>query len=77
MIARTETITGSNYGNLDIYREAGIEKKQWYVAMDERTSEECLALDEVIVPIDEEFAPGVDAPSLHPSCRCTILPIIE
>ena len=77
-IARTETITASNRGALEGYKQSGVvEKKQWYTALDERTCAECMALHQEIVGLDENFSGGVSAPALHPNCRCTILPIIS
>lgn len=77
-IARTETITASNQGNLQGYKQSGVvEKKEWYCAIDERTCDECLALHQEVVGLDEDFSGGVSAPSLHPNCRCTILPVIS
>jgi len=77
-IARTETITASNQGALQAYKQSNvIEKKEWYTALDERTCDECYALHQEVVELDENFSGGVSAPSLHPNCRCTILPVIS
>ena len=78
MISRTETITASNQGNLEAYRQSGVvEKKIFYCAIDERTCEECLSMHEEEVGLDENFSGGISAPSVHPNCRCTILPKVE
>lgn len=70
LIARTEVITASSKGNEDGYRELGVEKVEWYTALDERTCEECMALHGTIYPIGEG-----ERPALHPQCRCVILPV--
>lgn len=78
MISRTETITASNQGALEAFRQSGVvEKKTWYAALDERTCEICMGMHEETVKLDENFSYGVSTPSAHPSCRCTILPVIE
>jgi SPP1 gp7 family putative phage head morphogenesis protein len=77
-IARTETISASNQGALQAYRQSGaVEKKEWLTAFDERTCEECAAMNEEVVDINNNFSCGVDAPPLHPSCRCAIIPVIK
>ncbi|GAJ12411.1 unnamed protein product, partial [marine sediment metagenome] len=77
-IARTETIAASNQGALQAYDQSGVvEKKEWYCAIDERTCEECSAMHGEVVKLHDNFSGGVDAPPLHPDCRCTILPVLE
>jgi SPP1 gp7 family putative phage head morphogenesis protein len=77
-IARTETISASNQGALQAYKQSGvIEKKEFYAALDERVCDECMALHKEVVGIDENFSNGIDAPPVHPNCRCTILPVIK
>ncbi|MBA7536601.1 hypothetical protein ES705_28865 [subsurface metagenome] len=76
-IARTETITASNQGALQGYKQSGVvEKKEWLTAFDERTCEECSALDGEVVGLDENFSGGLSTPPAHPNCRCTILPVV-
>lgn len=71
-IARTETIMASNEGALHGYEEAGVDKSEFYVAMDERTCEECDALSGRIFETRE--AHGMIP--VHPNCRCVFLPVI-
>ena len=40
-IARSETIRSSNAGELEAFREAGIETQEWYASIDERTCVFC------------------------------------
>jgi SPP1 gp7 family putative phage head morphogenesis protein len=70
MVSRTETITAANRGANDRYQKEGINKIEWYTSPD--GCSECIALDGNIYPINEG-----PRPSLHPNCRCTILPVIE
>lgn len=77
LIARTEVIRNSNMAAEECYVAAGIEKKQWYTTPDDALCEECMDLADEIVPVGEAFSSGDYAPPLHPSCRCTIIPVID
>jgi len=72
-IARTETTNVANMAQLAVMREAGVGYKTWWAALDERMCPLCGALHGKTVRIDEEFEPGVFAPSRHPNCRCTLV----
>jgi len=41
MIARSETIRSSNAGQVEAFRQAGIEEHEWYASLDERTCPFC------------------------------------
>lgn len=85
-IARTETMTASNQGTLDSWRQAEREgllpggmKKRWIHADgSSRTCPICNELgDSDPVPVDEDFRSGVlgesfARPPAHPNCRCTV-----
>ena len=79
-IARTETIRAAAQGQLDTMREARFRgllpqgvRKQWMVTPDDRLCDECSAMDGESVPLDSLFPGGVDAPPLHPRCRCAVV----
>lgn len=55
MIARSETIRASNAGAMEAYRLAGITRKQWYAAEDERTCEFCGAMHGKIIETEQVF----------------------
>lgn len=89
-VARSETIWSYNEGARNAYRDEGIARMQWLVTRDDLTCEDCLALNDLQVGIDDEFvaageagplgmaAPwGIDHPPLHPSCRCALMPVIQ
>jgi len=97
-IARTETLRASNYGTLQAYRQSGVVVgKEWLVALDERTCEFCLAMEQKYSQknLNESFFDkgekliglsggvlnldydDVEAPPLHPNCRCTVVPILK
>ncbi len=72
MVARTEVITASNQGANALYKAEGVQKIQWYTALDERTCEECNALHRETFPIDDG-----PRPALHVNCRCTITAYLD
>jgi len=86
-IARTETIRAANFGALEGYRQAGIRKKEWVTALDERTREWHAEADGQIVDIDDVFIVGGEplrfpgdpegSPENTINCRCTVAPVIE
>lgn len=81
-IARTETMTASNQGQLEAWDQAtdagllnGDEKKEWIVTPDDRLCPICEPLDGQQVEMSGVFKTelgDVDAPPVHPRCRCTI-----
>ncbi len=73
LVARTETISASNQGALLGYKDNGVQKAEFFTALDERVCEECEPLHGRIFPVDE--AQGVIP--IHPACRCTFLPIVS
>jgi hypothetical protein len=34
------------------------------------------AADDGVIPLDQDFSVGVDAPPLHPRCNCSVVPIV-
>ncbi len=76
-IARTETISASNSGSLEAYKQSKVvEKKEWLATMDDRVRDEHAAMNGEVVGLNESFSNGEMFPS-SPNCRCTILPVIE
>ncbi|HUW22383.1 MAG TPA: hypothetical protein VMW41_07005, partial [Candidatus Bathyarchaeia archaeon] len=67
----------SNQGALQAYKQSGVvEKKEWLPAGD--ACEICIEISQVgAIPIDQNFPGGFDAPSAHPNCRCSLIPVIE
>lgn len=74
-IARTEVITASTFAADERYGELGVEQKEWLVALDENTCEECLAKSGDVTNVGDSWG-GDDIP-LHPNCRCTPIPVIK
>ncbi len=57
-------------GQLEAYKEAGIEHYQFVASFDERTCDFCGGLDGKIIPVSEARA-GDNYPPMHANCRCT------
>lgn len=76
-IVRTEVVNAYNAVKLDMIEELNAEDpgwgKRWDAALDGRTCPTCRALDHVVVKADERFPGNVDAPPLHPNCRCAVV----
>ena len=77
-IARTETISATNQGSLEAYKQSGVvEKKEWLRGGDYEC-DICDALQaEGAIDLDASFSGGFYAPPAHPNCICTILPVIK
>jgi len=85
--ARTETIRMSNAGAGALYKDWGVEKREWLATNDARTRPEHVAASGQIRTVDQAFDVGGYSlmypgdPSGPPdqtiNCRCTILPVIE
>lgn len=69
-LVRTETAHFMAEGQLEAYKETGIEKYQYVASFDERTCDFCGGLDGEIIPVSEARA-GDNYPPLHANCRCT------
>jgi hypothetical protein len=90
-IARTETISSSNAGSFDGYKQAGVEYKAWLSSRDPDTRDLHLALeskygeDRAVLRMDQPFEiegysamfPGeFGMPEMDVNCRCTVIPVI-
>ncbi len=85
-IARTETATSVNFGQVQTYKAEGVKSKEWLAVQDDRTRDDHAEADGQVVGIDEEFDVGGDSidspgsgsdPAENINCRCTILPVVE
>ena len=70
MIARTEMAYAFNTANLKYQAEAGYTRFRWEATIDNRTCPICAAKDGEVFDISD-----VDAPPVHPNCRCILLPV--
>lgn len=83
MIARTEVIGASNFGNWEGMKQSKIvKKKEWVTSQDDRVRDahgESPNMDGVVVGLNEEFEPG-DGSTQYPDSvneRCTVVSVIE
>lgn len=78
MIARTETNLADNNVSVDTYKEAGIKRKRWLTAHDDKVDPCCTANEnQGIIEMNAKFSSGSIAPPAHPRCRCTILAVFD
>jgi SPP1 gp7 family putative phage head morphogenesis protein len=80
MIARTEIQIAQNEGRYEGWKQAdkaGLvdpqSSKMWVTAQDERTCPICAPLDGEMVPWNGVFSIGLEAPIVHPHCRCAMV----
>jgi SPP1 gp7 family putative phage head morphogenesis protein len=74
-VAWTETNRAQSSAALDRYRIAGKTGKEWFTAHDQRVCPSCLGnQNEGVIPLDQSFSSGDQAPPAHPRCRCAPLP---
>lgn len=88
-IARTETLRAYAAGSTEIYKENGVQQKEWLSTSDDRTRDSHAEANGQVVGIDEPFDIGGYAmmqpgdaglgapPSEFVNCRCTVLPVLE
>lgn len=73
-LARTEIVNAYNSTALDGMEELDKEDpgyfKRWDAAIDRRTCSFCASLDDLVRPLDKDFARGISQPPAHPNCRC-------
>lgn len=69
-LARSETAHFMAEGQLESYKEIGIEKYQFVAAFSESTCDTCGGLDGEVVDVSQARA-GENYPPIHANCRCT------
>jgi len=88
MIARTESTKATAWGAQQVYRDAGVKRKEWLATKDDRTRPSHVTANGQVRDIDDAFEVGGykmmqpgDSTQGAPTdeivmCRCTVLPII-
>jgi hypothetical protein len=80
-LARTETVNAFVAGQVEAWKEAGIEKKKWLLAGGPcPICEEIAATYPDYIPMGQMFTTAkvsIMQPLAHPNCRCDILPYVE
>lgn len=87
--ARTEIIGASNAGQLDAYRENGVEEKEWITARDEKVRDSH-QIDGQTIDINEDFTLNSGIRLQYPgdrtgnapageliNCRCCVSPVVK
>nr|DAR68663.1 MAG TPA: minor capsid protein [Caudoviricetes sp.] len=75
-LVETEAAFFSSKGQLDAFRDLGVEQYEFVATLDSKTSETCRAMDGKVLPLSE-FKPGITAPPLHCHCRSTTCPYFD
>lgn len=75
-LVRTEVNHIYNQAANDSYQQGGIEKYRYVAVLDNKTSKICRETDGKTFNVSD-YQPGVNAPPLHPNCRCTTIPVVE
>lgn len=60
----------------EVYQELEIDKYRFIATLDEKTCSICGGLDGQVFDIKDKII-GVNAPVMHPLCRCTTTPYVE
>lgn len=75
LIGQTAATASFEAGQVESFKDAGVETHRWLTQRDDRVRDEHAALDGEEVRVGQAFSNGVEYPS-EPRCRCTLLPII-
>lgn len=87
-IVRSESTRAVGRANMEAYKQAGIERKEWYTNIDARTCPHCAEMNGKIIKTGDAFFNKWDTtttglelsydsvlhPPLHVLCRCLLLP---
>lgn len=76
-IARTEVSASLNEGNIEAFKQAGIENVEWLAIVDDVTADICMQNDGEVRKLGQEFPSGETQPPNHVNCRCSVLPVFE
>lgn len=78
VIARTELAKAHVDGNVTGWRESGlVEGKRSILGDLHEQADECDDCVEAgVVPLDEDFEPGLSFPPYHPNCVCDVVPVM-
>lgn len=75
-LVETEAAFFASKGQMDAFRDLGVEQYEFVATLDSRTSERCREMDGKVLPMSE-FKPGITAPPLHCRCRSTTCPYFD
>lgn len=76
-LIRTETNYNMTRGHVDGYKDSNLVYGVCVsVAGDERTCQDCIDQENVIVPLRDAVSGGT-IPPFHPNCRCSVYPVFK
>lgn len=76
-LIRTETNYNMTRGHVDGYKDSNLVYGVCVsVAGDERTCQDCIDQENVIVPLKDAVSGGT-IPPFHPNCRCSVYPVFK
>lgn len=75
-LVRTETAHIHNEADFQAYKDVGIKKYKYLATLDYATCETCQPLDGMVFDVSQRQE-GVNAPVMHPRCRCTTTPDVD
>ncbi len=75
-LVRTETAHIHNAADFQAYKDVGIKRYKYLATLDYATCETCQPLDGMVFDVSQRQE-GVNAPVMHPRCRCTTTPDVD
>lgn len=75
-LLRTEAAHFATEGEMAGYKDTGVDRYQYLAGLDHTTCKICAALDNEVIKVSD-YQEGVNAPPLHPNCRCTTVPYFD
>lgn len=75
-LVRTETAHIHNEADFQAYKDVGIKRYKYLATLDYATCGTCQPLDGMVFDVSQRQE-GVNAPVMHPRCRCTTTPDID
>ena len=76
ILVNTEMARMQIQDSLDRYKKSGLEYFEFYAGIDDKTCNECSAIDGKKFKLKDAKI-GVNVPPLHDGCRCCILPVVD
>lgn len=75
-LVRTETAHIHNEADFQAYKDVGIKRYKYLATLDYATCGTCQPLDGMVFDVSQRQE-GVNAPVMHPRCRCTTTPDVD
>ena len=72
-LVNTECTYAQTLADKNTAGEMGVKKMQYIATLEAHTCDICGSLDKKIIPVTD-ILPGLNAPPIHPNCRCTLVP---